>query len=262
MKCGSGSLQNETSCLWTLLHPSWLQFCSVLFNDYLDDGPRWSELVNLQTTCKQECLQVHWWGGWEFTITSKKWTKTVGGESVTANARCWRVGGGREHEGGRQPRSAGGLTQAGGSWWPQRGAAGRGREERRNQFCGPFVDSIRNEKLKFAGRRIQVLHYQETLKTPGKQGHGKARGGIVSFPYVSLLSTAKLLTAELFPIVDSLVHPNWFQATASCFSDWSGEISAQSSVSMTAKLWFCGEGNTRGGLNQEPFGSWNMTDKH
>lgn len=109
------------------------------------------------------------------------------------------------------------------------------REERRNQFFVPLVDRIRNEKLKFAGRKIQVLHYQESLKTPGKQGRGEAGGGNVFFSYVSLLSTSKFLTAEVFPMVDSLVHPNWFQATASCFSEHSAEISAQFSVSVTAK---------------------------
>lgn len=174
-------------------------------------------------------------GRMRIKITLKTWTKTVEGESAMANARCWRVGEDREHEGGWQPLSGEGMTEAAGSWWPQCGAAGRGREEGRNQFFMPLVDRIRNEKLKIAGKKLQVLHYQEALKPPGKQGHGKAGGGNVFFSYVFLLSTAKLLTAELFPMVGSLVHLNWFQASASCFSDQSAEISTQSSVSMTAK---------------------------
>lgn len=151
---------------------------------------------------------------------------------MTANTRCWCVGEDREHEGGWQPPSVGGMTEVAGLWWPWHGAAGRGREERRNNFFVPLMDRLRNEKLKFAGRKIQVLHYQETLNTPGKQGHGKPGGKM--FSYVSLLSTTKLLIAELFPVVDSPVHLNWFQASASCFSDQSPEISTQS-VSMTAK---------------------------
>lgn len=59
------------------------------------------------------------------------------------------------------------------------------------------------------------------------------------FSYVSVLPTTELLTAELFLMVDGLVHLNWFQPSCSCFSEQSAEISAQPSVSMTAKhcLW-------------------------
>lgn len=95
----------------------------------------------------------------------------------------------------------------------------------------PLVGRQKNGKLKFAGRKIQVLHYQEALELPGKQDSGRAGGGT----YVSLLSTTTLLTAELFAVVDTVVHLNWFQASAPYFSYQSAEISAQSSVSMTAK---------------------------
>lgn len=53
--------------------------------------------------------------------------------------------------------------------------------------------------------------------------------------FPSHLSTPTLLTSDLCPMVDSLVHLNWFQASASCFSDQSAQISAQLSVSLTAK---------------------------
>lgn len=69
-------------------------------------------------------------------------------------------------------------------------------------------------------------------KLPGKQGHGKERGGNVFFFF---LSTPTLLMSELCPMVNSWVHLNWFQASASCFSNKSAEINAQLSFSVTAK---------------------------
>lgn len=62
-------------------------------------------------------------------------------------------------------------------------------------------------------------------------------------------------------MVDSLVHPNWFQASGSCFAEQSAEISAQPSVSMTAKHSFSGEGNAWADLNREPFGLWRLEEK-
>lgn len=62
-------------------------------------------------------------------------------------------------------------------------------------------------------------------------------------------------------MVDSLVHPNWFQASGSCFAEQSAEISAQPSVSMTAKHSFSGEGNAWADLNREPFGLWKLEEK-
>lgn len=53
--------------------------------------------------------------------------------------------------------------------------------------------------------------------------------------FSSHLSTPTLLTSELCPMVDSLAHLNLFQASASCFSDLSAEITVQLSVSLTAK---------------------------
>lgn len=86
--------------------------------------------------------------------------------------------------------------------------------------------NLQEERFRFCIiKKVSKLQESKVVEKQGEE----------MFTYVSLLSTSKFLTAEVFPMVDSLVHPNWFQATASCFSEHSAEISAQFSLSMTAK---------------------------